>query len=51
MLVYFRKRIKREVIDKINKQIVKETLETQEQEKKTQKQKNQKQNNHKIKDN
>ncbi len=36
MLVYFRKRIKRELIDQINRQIVKQTLETEE-EKKTQK--------------
>ena len=35
MLVYFRKRIKTEVIDKINKQIIKQALETQDQEKKT----------------
>ena len=43
MLVYFRKRIKRELIDKINRQIVRRTLEQQE-EKKTRKQskKNQK---------
>lgn len=37
MLVYFRKRIKTEVIEKINKQIVKQSLEAQEEEKKTQK--------------
>ncbi len=37
-LVYFRKRIKRKVIDKINKQIVKQTLEIEEEEKKTQNQ-------------
>lgn len=34
MLVYFRRRIKRELIDKINKQIVKQSLEAQELEKK-----------------
>ena len=39
MLVYFRKRINKEIIDKINRQIVTQTLE--EQEKKTQKQKKQ----------
>jgi len=38
MLVHFRKRISKEIIDKINRQIVKETLVTEE-EKKTQKKK------------
>jgi hypothetical protein len=31
MLVYFRKRIKKEIIDKINRQIVKQTLSTEEE--------------------
>ena len=31
MLVYFRQRIKREVVDKINREIVKQTLETKEE--------------------
>ena len=49
MLVYFRKRINRELIDKINRQIVKQTLDTQE-EKKTQKQ-SKKNQRKKIKEN